>query len=134
MAPLCSDSLKLAEEINRRAGESERTIECLIEVNCSGESQKYGLPPQECLDLVKVLSDFSNITLAGLMTVGPLVDDDEAIRAAFALCRDLYRQGQDVVGEQFDTLSMGMTDDFPLAIAEGATMIRIGSALFGPRH
>ena len=128
------DSLKLAEEINRRAGERERTIECLIEVNCSGESQKYGVPPDECLDLVKTLRDFSSIAPAGLMTVGPLVDDDESVRAAFAACRDLYRQGQDIVGEQFDTLSMGMTDDFPLAIAEGATMIRIGSALFGPRH
>ncbi|UCE23824.1 MAG: YggS family pyridoxal phosphate-dependent enzyme [Candidatus Zixiibacteriota bacterium] len=128
------DSLKLAEEINRRAGEFDRTIECLIEVNCSGESQKYGVLPDECLDLVKKVNDFSNITLAGLMTVGPLIDDDETIRTAFGQCRDLYRRGQDIVGEQFDTLSMGMTDDFPLAIAEGATMIRIGSALFGPRQ
>jgi pyridoxal phosphate enzyme (YggS family) len=127
------DSLKLAEEINRRAGELERRVECLIEVNSSGESSKFGLPPEQCDDLVSKVTTFSNIDLVGLMTIGPLVDDEVAIRAAFALCRDLYRSNRDRLGESFDTLSMGMSDDFPLAIAEGSTMIRIGTSLFGPR-
>ena len=128
------DSLKLAEEINRRAAELNRTMECLIEVNCSGESQKFGVPPQDCLELVRRVNDLPNISLTGLMTIGPHVDDPQEIRAAFGRCRELFEQGENIVGDQFDTLSMGMTDDFPLAIAEGSTMIRIGSALFGPRE
>ena len=127
------DSLKLAEEINRRAGEIDRTIECLIEVNCSGEDQKYGIAPEACLDLVRKVNAMENINLTGLMTVGPYVDDDLLIRDIFAKCRELFKQGQDIVGDEFDTLSMGMTGDFPMAIAEGATMIRIGTALFGER-
>ena len=128
------DSLRLAEEINRRAGEIDRTIECLVEVNCSGEDQKYGVAPEECLDLVKVVNGMENINLTGLMTVGPYVDDDLLIRDIFGRCRDLFKRGRDIVGDEFDTLSMGMTGDFPLAIAEGATMIRIGTALFGARN
>jgi len=126
------DSLKLAEEITRQAGKLERRVECLVEVNCSGESAKFGVPPEECDDLVTKIATFSNIDLIGLMTIGPLVDDDAAVRAAFALCRDLFKRGRDRLGEPFDTLSMGMSDDFGLAIAEGATMIRIGASLFGP--
>jgi len=127
------DSLKLAEEINRRAGDIGRNIECLIEVNSSGESQKYGVAPDECLDLIKNVNAMDNISLTGLMTIGPYVDDEDAVRAAFRQCYEKFREAQDIVGDQFDTLSMGMTHDFALAIAEGATMIRIGTALFGQR-
>ncbi len=127
------DSLKLAEEISRRAGEIGRTIECYIEVNTSGESQKFGVEPDECLDLVREIYKLENINLTGLMTVGPNVDDDDQIRESFRLCRSLFTSAQDIVGNEFDTLSMGMTYDFPLGIAEGATMIRIGTALFGAR-
>ena len=128
------DSLRLAEEINRRAGEMERTIECYIEVNCSGEEEKYGILPGACLDLVRQVDSMSNINLTGLMTVGPHTDDKEAIRAAYRRCHELFKQSRDIVGDEFDTLSMGMSDDYPLAIAEGATLIRIGSAIFGPRQ
>ncbi len=128
------DSLKLAEEINRQAGAIERRIECLIEVNCSGESQKFGVSPDDCLGLVRTVADMDNIELIGLMTIGPYVDDEEQIRRAFAKCNQLFKRGRDIVGDRFDTLSMGMSDDFPLAIAEGSTMIRIGSSLFGPRR
>jgi len=127
------DTLKLAEEINKQAGEAELNIECLIEVNSSGESQKFGIVPDDCLNLIKKINPMSNITLAGLMTIGPNTDDEEAVRAAFSNCHELFKQGQDIVGENFDTLSMGMTGDFCLAIAEGSTMIRIGTALFGSR-
>ncbi len=128
------DSLKLAEEINRRAGDIGRNIECLIEVNSSGESQKYGVASDECLDLVRNVNALENITLTGLMTIGPYVDDDDAVRAAFRQCYEQFKEAQGLVGAEFDTLSMGMTHDFPLAIAEGATMIRIGTALFGRRY
>jgi len=127
------DSFKLAEEINRQAGRQEHSIDCLIEVNCSGESQKFGVPPDDCLGLVERVSKLENIEVAGLMTVGPLTDDAEAVRASFAQCRELFRQGRDIVGDGFDELSMGMTGDFELAIAEGATLIRIGTLLFGQR-
>ncbi len=127
------DSFKLAWEINRQAGLIERTIECYIEVNSSGESQKYGVAPNECLNLVRQVHALDNIKLTGLMTIGPFTNDNEAIRKAFRLCRHLFDQAKEITSSDFDTLSMGMSDDFPLAIAEGATMIRIGTALFGSR-
>jgi pyridoxal phosphate enzyme (YggS family) len=128
------DSLKLAEEIDRQAGYLGRLVECLIEVNCSGEESKFGVTPAACLDLVSEVNRLPHVSLAGLMTVGPLTSDTVAVRAAFAQCHELFRLGREVVGEQFDTLSMGMSDDFPLAIAEGSTMIRIGTGIFGPRE
>jgi pyridoxal phosphate enzyme (YggS family) len=128
------DSLKLAEEINRRAGDAERTIECLIEVNTSGEEQKFGVRPEDTLELARTVHPMSSIQLAGLMTVGPLTDDEDRIREAFRKCHELFHQARDIFGPDFDTLSMGMSHDFPLAIAEGSTMIRIGTAIFGPRN
>jgi pyridoxal phosphate enzyme (YggS family) len=128
------DSLKLAEEIERRAAEAGRTIDCLIEVNCSGENAKYGGSPNETLILINHIKDMPHINLSGLMTIGPFTDDEEQIRDAFRLCYKIFKKGQLLVGEEFDTLSMGMSGDFPLAIAEGATMIRVGSVLFGQRN
>ena len=128
------DSFRLAEEINRRAGELERTIECFIEINASREEQKYGVTPEETLELTRQVMTMENIDLTGLMTVGPLTDDEDRVREAFRTCRELFVQARDLVGDDFDTLSMGMSDDFPLAIAEGSTMIRIGTGIFGPRE
>jgi hypothetical protein len=127
------DSLKLAELISKEATAVGRTIDILVEVNCSGEEQKYGVPPGECIELLKEVNHLDNVILCGLMTVGPNTDDEEAIRAAFAQCRELFKQGSELFGYDFDTLSMGMSGDFELAIAEGSTMIRVGSILFGPR-
>ena len=128
------DSYKLAEEINRRAGEIDRVMECYIEVKCSGEAQKFGVAPDEVPELINRILNLDQINLTGLMTVGPLTDDPDKIRESFRICQDLFKAGRDIVGEEFDTLSMGMTDDFPLAIAEGSTMIRIGTGIFGPRE
>jgi PLP dependent protein len=128
------DSLKLAEEISRRAEEIERTIDCLIEVNCSGEVSKSGVAPEDALDLIRRVHGLPALRLTGLMTVGPLTDDPEQIRAAFRTCRVLFEQGREIVGPAFVTLSMGMSDDFVEAIAEGSTMIRIGTGLFGHRQ
>jgi pyridoxal phosphate enzyme (YggS family) len=127
------DSFGLAEEINRHAQAANRKIECYIQVNCSGEVQKSGVSPDDCLELVKKTSKLTHIKLTGLMTIGPLTDDEKAIRAAFAKCRELFQAGQKIIGAQFEHLSMGMSDDYHLAIAEGSTMIRLGTALFGPR-
>lgn len=128
------DSFKLTWEINRQAGLIDRTIECYIEVNSSGESQKFGVAPDECLDLLRQVHSLDHIKLTGLMTIGPFTDNEESIRKAFRLCRELFQKGKDIAGNDFHTLSMGMSDDFPLGIAEGSTMIRIGTALFGPRQ
>jgi len=127
------DSLKLAEEINIQAGRQEHSIECLIEVNCSGESQKFGVAPADCMDLVAMVNRLSNIELTGLMTIAPFSREEAPIRAAFAQCHELFKRGRELVGGSFDELSMGMTGDFELAIAEGATIIRVGTLLFGPR-
>lgn len=127
------DSLKLAEEINRQAGVRERQIECYLEVNCSGEVQKHGFRPEETIEMINTISTFSGIKLTGLMTIGPLTDDEDEIRGAFRRCADLFKQGRDLLGDDFDTLSMGMSEDYPLAIAEGSTMIRIGTSIFGQR-
>lgn len=128
------DSLKLAEEIDHRAGEVGRTIECYLEVNGSGEEQKYGVLPGAAPELAQQVAALANINLTGLMTIGPLTEDEDRIREAFRNCRDLFKSLQDRFGDDFDTLSMGMSDDFPLAIAEGATMIRVGTGIFGPRE
>ncbi|MDF1545974.1 MAG: YggS family pyridoxal phosphate-dependent enzyme, partial [bacterium] len=127
------DSLNLAQEISRHATALDRTIECYIEVNCSGEEQKFGVLPERSLELVSQVKELPGIDLTGLMTVGPHTEDQSAIREAYAECHRLYLEAGQLVGDQFDTLSMGMSSDFELAIAEGSNMIRIGSSLFGPR-
>jgi pyridoxal phosphate enzyme (YggS family) len=127
------DSLKLAEEINHRAAEVDRTIECYIQVNSSGEDTKYGVAPEATLELIGKVKDLPFVRLGGLMTIGPLSDDEDRIRSAFRLCRELFKQGREIAGADFTDLSMGMSDDFGLAIAEGTTMIRVGTAIFGPR-
>ncbi|NOY88681.1 MAG: YggS family pyridoxal phosphate-dependent enzyme [FCB group bacterium] len=128
------DSFKLAQEINRRAAEINKEMECYIEVNASGESQKYGVLPKDYPDLVEKVNRLDHINLTGLMTVGPFVDDEEQIRAVFRRCYHLFTQSREIIGGKFKNLSMGMTHDFILAIAEGSTMIRIGTALFGVRN
>lgn len=128
------DSLKLAEEISRHAKELDKGIECLIEVNCSGEAQKYGIAPEKTLELVKQINGLPNIYLTGLMTIAPLSDDEDDVRDAFKRCRELFEQAKEITNDDFERLSMGMSNDFRLAIAEGSTMLRIGSAIFGERE
>ncbi len=127
------DTLRLAEEINRRAAEINRTLECLVQINASGESGKHGVPPDDALELIRRVHTLPSVDLIGLMSIGPLTDDRDRIREAFNRCHRIFKKGREIVGDSFDTLSMGMSDDFDLAIAEGSTMIRVGTVLFGPR-
>lgn len=127
------DSFGLADEINKHAQAANRKIECYIQVNISGETQKSGVSPDDLLELVDKVKKLFHINLTGLMTIGPLTKDEKKIRAAFAKCRELFLAGQKLVGTDFEHLSMGMSDDYYLAIAEGSTMIRLGTAIFGPR-
>lgn len=127
------DSLKLASEINRRAEPLGKKINCLLEVNSSGEDSKYGFDPDKTLEATKKLTDFKYINLCGLMTIGPHTNDLDSIRRAFVLMRELFAGAQKIVGDSFSTLSMGMSSDYELAIEEGSTMVRIGTAIFGSR-
>lgn len=125
------DRLSLAEEINKRA--SERKIKCLVQVNVSGEESKHGLQPEEVIPFIKELESLENISVEGLMTMAPLTDDEAILRNCFRTLRELRSQVQELHLRfaPCNELSMGMSNDFTLAIEEGATMIRIGTALVG---
>ncbi|MCP4704859.1 MAG: YggS family pyridoxal phosphate-dependent enzyme, partial [candidate division Zixibacteria bacterium] len=127
------DTLKLATEINRRAESLNLKVDCLLEVNSSGEQSKYGFDPDETITAIKKLEDFKYINIRGLMTIGPHTDNMDSIRKAFTLMRGLFKEGQKIVGDKFSILSMGMSSDYELAIEEGSTMVRIGTAIFGNR-
>lgn len=126
------DSMNLAQEISNRANQIGRTIDVLLEVNTTGEDSKYGLSPSEVPTYVKSLTHLSNINIQGLMTIGPLSPDPEESRTSFRTLRSLK---DDIArdGISLQHLSMGMTNDFEVAIEEGATIVRIGTALFGKR-
>lgn len=115
------DSLHLAEEISKRA---KKPVEIMIEVNTSGEASKYGVAPEKTLELVQQVFHLPNLKVIGLMTIGPMTKDPGLIRKAFRTLREL----KDKAG--LPHLSMGMSDDYPLAIEEGSDIIRIGRALF----
>jgi pyridoxal phosphate enzyme (YggS family) len=127
------DDYDIAFEISKRAVEQGRKVQVLIEVNSSGESQKHGAEPDEVLKIAERVMSLPQLTLRGLMTVGPLTDDVAAIQRAFGETFLQFTKLQKLCGKQIDTLSMGMSDDYELAIREGSTMIRLGSVLFGRR-
>lgn len=119
------DSQRLAEAINARA---DHRIPVLIEVNVAGEASKHGVAPVEADALAAAVGRMPNLEVVGLMTVAPMVDDPEDVRPVFARLREL----RDAMGLR--ELSMGMTDDFEVAVEEGATIVRVGRAIFGPRE
>ncbi len=122
------DSIRLAEALSARAETGGYTLEVLIQVNVGGETQKSGCTPEEVPPLVEVARQLPGLALRGLMTVAPHFDDPEDARPSFA---ELRRLAED---HRLETLSMGMTHDLEPAVAEGATMVRIGTALFGERE
>jgi len=124
------DSLRLAAEIDKRAS---APVPCLLEVNTSGEESKFGVAPPEVETVISGLTQYPNIDLQGLMTVGPLTADEGRIRRAFAELAGLFGKVKTDATPRFRELSMGMTDDYEIAIEEGATIIRIGRAIFGER-
>jgi hypothetical protein len=129
------DSFRLAEHLSRSGAAAGVTTDILLEVNTSGEESKFGLPPNEVLSACELIAKLPNLRIRGLMTVGPLASDASAVGAAFANLRRL-KEGIDVArieNVSMEHLSMGMTDDFEIAIAEGSTMIRLGRVLFGER-
>ncbi|MEL6821737.1 MAG: YggS family pyridoxal phosphate-dependent enzyme [Calditrichota bacterium] len=129
------DSIALAEEINARCSKLNRQMPILIEVNTSGEAQKMGCEPTGALTLLKAIDRLPNLNVQGFMTIALYSDDAEKVRPCFKLLKELYDEAQTFELQYADikTLSMGMSGDFPIAISEGANMVRIGSALFGKR-
>lgn len=128
------DSPRLAREIDKRARKEGRVMPCLVQVNVADDENKYGFDPEATHPFLDELQQYESIRVEGLMTIVPHVDDPETVRPAFAQLRELaatYSGGENV---DLRTLSMGMTNDFEIAIEEGATMVRIGRALFGARN
>ncbi|MGP4072574.1 YggS family pyridoxal phosphate-dependent enzyme [Piscibacillus sp. B03] len=124
------DRLSLAKEINKR---SDRVVPCFVQVNTSGEESKHGLEPDELDSFIEQVKQYENIKVVGLMTMAPLTDNEDFIRSCFKQLRVLRDQISDL---KFDHapctyLSMGMSNDFEIAIEEGATHIRVGSSLVG---
>jgi len=129
------DSIKLAEQISRRAEGIEKVQDVLIQVNTTGEPQKSGCRIEEIDKLAEQVEQLPAVRLQGLMTIGPFVEDTRRIRAAFRLLKTQFDRlaGTDWGRERMKYLSMGMTGDFEIALEEGANMLRIGTAVFGPR-
>lgn len=126
------DTLRLAEEINASAAKLGLCPQVLLQVNTSHEAQKYGVPVGAATHLAEQIETLPNLQLIGLMAMAPLTRDKDAIRAAFVRARELFDEmrGEKIVGRQFTELSMGMSSDYEIAIEEGATILRIGSAIF----
>ena len=130
------DRLSLAEEIDRQWGGLGKTCDVLVQVNITGEASKSGTTAMEAADLVRAIARLPHLRVQGLMTMPPFFDDPERARPCFRELQRLARliAGQGIPGVAMDELSMGMSGDFQVAIEEGATLVRVGSAIFGERH
>jgi len=127
------DSLELAQEINKWAERSAKTMRILLEVNVAGEASKFGYSPKKLLEELLQINALKKIEIHGLMTVAPWTPEPEKVRPVFKRLHDLKTECENILGAPLPHLSMGMSGDFEIAIEEGATMVRVGSALFGPR-
>ena len=126
------DNLSLAKELNRRAEQENRTVRALIEVNLAQEATKFGMDEEKLFDLAQAMLQLNHLSLEGLMTMPPYFDDPERGRPYYMKMREL-REKMVREGIPIKELSMGMSNDFEIAIEEGATYVRIGTAIFGPR-
>jgi hypothetical protein len=127
------DSLALAEEINRFADHAAKTMPILLEVNVAGEATKFGFKPEQLLSELAAINALKKIEIQGLMTIAPWTPERERVRPFFSRLRELKLECENSLGAPLPHLSMGMSGDFDVAIEEGATLIRVGTALFGPR-
>lgn len=130
------DRMSLATELDKRAKGINRSIDCLIQVNISKEETKFGLYKDDVIPFIEQVLALSNINIKGLMTIAPFVDDEKILRETF---RGLYNLKEEIIRRNYkelsmDILSMGMTNDFEIAIEEGSNMIRVGTGIFGKRN
>lgn len=130
------DSMRLAKRINKRAGMADRVMDVLVQINVAGDENKFGLKPKETIEYLKEVSEFENLQVKGLMTMVPYVDDSEQVRPHFRKLKELFEKVKkvEIPNIEMQELSMGITNDFEVAIEEGATIVRVGSAIFGPRE
>ncbi|HEY8485051.1 MAG TPA: YggS family pyridoxal phosphate-dependent enzyme [Longimicrobiales bacterium] len=128
------DSLRLAEELSKEAGRQGREVHGLVQVNASGEATKGGFSPEETVEAVARIVELPGVRIHGLMTMAPFTDDERILRRTFAETRRLFEQcAREVAGFDARHLSMGMSNDFQIAVEEGSTMVRLGTILFGER-
>lgn len=129
------DSVRLAEALQKHAEKLQRRLEVFAQVNTSAEASKFGVAPAEAVSLAREIAAFPNLHLGGLMTIGALTEDVDKIRVCFRTLRQLHAEilALHLPNTTVRHLSMGMTDDFEIAIEEGATIVRIGRAIFGER-
>ncbi len=132
------DSLKLLQTIDKEGNKNQRTIPCLLQVHIAEESSKFGFSPDELKEMLKLkqLNEFENIEIRGLMGMATFTEDKSQVRREFQMLKSLFdelKQTSFLNVPHFSELSMGMSDDYQIAIEEGATMVRVGSALYGER-
>ena len=131
------DRLSLCEEIQKRAEKINKTINCLIQVNISEEESKQGISKDEAIDFIKTISEkYKNIKVKGLMTMAPYTEDESIIRDTFKGLKDLSEEisRENIENVYMDELSMGMSNDFKIAVEEGSTLVRVGTYIFGERN
>ena len=126
------DSLKLAQEIDKQAAKIKKIQDILVQIKTSPEATKFGLRPEEAVGVTKEMSGLKNIKVKGLMTIAPIVDNPEKARPYFRIVKELYNRINELstIDYRLSTISMGMTDDFKVAIEEGSNMVRLGRAIF----
>ena len=129
------DNLKLAEEIDKQAAKNNLVMDVLCEVNVAAEDTKFGLEPEQTESFLRSISNMEHIRVRGLMTIAPYTEEPESNRVYFRKLRELMGQMNDkqILSEAMNTLSMGMTGDYEIAIEEGATCVRVGTGIFGVR-
>jgi PLP dependent protein len=129
------DSIRIADALDKRLHDAGRTLDVFVQVNSSGEDSKFGLPPDEVEAFVRELGQRGSLRIRGLMTLAVFSDDTERVRACFVRMQQLQERLRDLDAAtgSFDELSMGMSNDFELAIGHGATTVRVGEAVFGAR-
>lgn len=129
------DRLDVAEKLQQRLEYEKRKIEVLIQVNTSGEQSKFGTHPDQAVDLVREVAQFKNIEIKGLMTIGLFSAETEKVRPCFQLLKSIQQEvlTQNIADVSMKELSMGMSGDLETAIEEGATIVRVGTAIFGQR-
>lgn len=129
------DSFRLAKEINKRMENLNRKMDCLVQVNMAEEDSKFGLNVKETIPFIKEVANLPWISIKGLMTIAPAVDNPEEVRPIFKKMYNLFLKIKEksIPNVYMENLSMGMTNDYKVAIEEGANIVRVGSGIFGPR-
>ena len=129
------ESLKLLKEINKQAKKHDRVINCLLQIKIASEDSKFGMSPENAIDLLQseILSEFKHVNIVGVMGMATFTDNEDQVQQEFELLKTTFDRLKPL-NSNLNTISMGMSGDYPLAIASGSTMVRVGSSIFGARN